>query len=553
MPGASSGRPSAATKGMRSRSASAADARLGAVADAALGHVDDAPQVDRVAGVGEHPQVGQGVLDLAPLVEPGAADHLVGQADPHEHLFERSGLGVGAVEHRDVARTHAVVVAEPVDRPGHERRLVVLVVADVADDARAVTGLAPQVLLAPALVAGDDRVGGAQDGLGGAVVLLEQDGAGVGVVLLELLDVADGGPAEGVDRLVCVTDHDELARLDAVLAAGLGPADELAHQLVLGVVGVLVLVDHDVPEPAPVVLGDVGEGLEHVHRGHDQVVEVHGVGLAQPPLVGRVGLGEHLLLVRAGLAHPARVGLLVDQLVLEVAHLVAERAWVVSLGVEVHVADDHRHQPLAVGGVVDREGRAQPHLVGLAAQDAHARAVEGHHPHRLGAGADERGDPLAHLGGGLVGEGDGEHLAGLHAAGGEQVGDAVGEHAGLARPCAGDDEQGAALVQHGLALLRVEADEQLLRVGARTARGRTALGAQPGGGGLRPGRHPHGVDQRRVGAGVGGGVHVRLVARVAEVEAVEEGAHVGVNPTWSRRPRPSTAPRAPGCGARAQP
>ena len=63
---------------------------------------------------------------------------------------------------------------------------------------------------------------------------------------------------------------------------------------------------------------------------------------------------------------------------------------------------------------------------------------------------------------------------------------------------------------------------------------------------------PAGVDQRRVGARGGGGVHVRLVARVAEVEAVEEGAHVGVNPTWSRRPRSSTAPRAPGGGARGQ-
>ena len=97
------------------------------------------------------------------------------------------------------------------------------------------------------LVAGDDGVGGAQDRLGRAVVLLEQDRAGVGVVLLELLDVADRGAAEGVDRLVGVTDDDELARLDPVLGAP-PRADELADQLVLGVVGVLVLVDHDVPE-----------------------------------------------------------------------------------------------------------------------------------------------------------------------------------------------------------------------------------------------------------------------------------------------------------------
>ena len=119
----------------------------------------------------------------------------------------------------------------------------------------------------------------------------------------------------------------------------------------------------------------------------------------------------------------------------------------------------------------------------------------------------------------------------------------MGEHPGLARPGARDDEQRAALVQHGLALLRVQPDEQLFGVGARPVRRRAAVGAQPGGRGLRPGRHPGRVHQRRVGAGVGGGVHVRLVARFAEVEAVEEGAHVGVNPTWRRRPRPPAAPR----------
>ena len=78
------------------------DAGLGAVADAALGDVEDPAQVDGVGRVGDDPQVGQGVLDLAPLVEAGAADHLVGQADPHEHLLDGPGLGVGAVEDGDV-------------------------------------------------------------------------------------------------------------------------------------------------------------------------------------------------------------------------------------------------------------------------------------------------------------------------------------------------------------------------------------------------------------------------------------------------------------------
>jgi hypothetical protein len=38
------------------------------------------------------------------------------------------------------------------------------------------------------------------------------------------------------------------------------------------------------------------------------------------------------------------------------------------------------------------------------------------------ARADEVLDPLAHLGGGLVGEGDRQHLPGLHRSLGQQVG-----------------------------------------------------------------------------------------------------------------------------------
>lgn len=127
-----------------------------------------------------------------------------------------------------------------------------------------------------------------EDGLGGAVVLLEQDRSRVGVVLLELDDVADRRPAEGVDRLVGVTDDAQLARGHRVRGrvVGQGRADELLDELVLRDVGVLVLVDEDVAEASAVVLRGVGEGLEQVDGRHDEVVEVERVGLPQPPLVG---------------------------------------------------------------------------------------------------------------------------------------------------------------------------------------------------------------------------------------------------------------------------
>ena len=220
-PGASSARRSASQNVMRSRSAQRVDAGDGAVADAAARGVEDPAQAHLVVGVDQHPQVGERVAHLLALVEAHPADHLVGLAGADEHLLEHAALGVGAVEDRDVAGPQPAV-GELVDLVGDEPGLVVLVVGDVADDALAVAGVGPQLLLLAALVVGDDGVGGGEDGLGGAVVLLQQDRGGVGEVLLEVEDVADARAAEGVDRLVGVADDHQLGGGDPLRLGGLG-------------------------------------------------------------------------------------------------------------------------------------------------------------------------------------------------------------------------------------------------------------------------------------------------------------------------------------------
>ena len=199
-----------------------------------------------------------------------------------------------------------------------------------------------------------------------------------------------------------------------------------------------------------------------------------------------------------------------------------------------------------VGGVVDREGRAQAHLVGLAAQDAHAGAVEGHHPHRLGARADERRHPLAHLGGGLVGEGDGEHLAGLHAHGPPSrwamrwVSTRV-----LPEPAPATMSSGPPSCSTASRCCGLSPTSSCSGSAPGARRGRPAVGAQPGGGGLGPGGHTGRVDQRRVGAGVGGGVHVRLVAAVRRSRGRRRGCSCRGQP-YVRATDPALARRAPG-------
>ncbi len=81
-------------------------------------------------------------------------------------------------------------------------------------------------------------------------------------------------------------------------------------------------------------------------------------------------------------------------------------------------------------------------------------------------------DALAHLAGGLVGEGDGEDAPRGDAALADQVGDAVRDDAGLAGAGAGEDEQRAVTVGDRLDLGRIQAAQQ---GGGGPSRGRASF------------------------------------------------------------------------------
>ena len=161
-----------AAPGRRRITVELVDAR---VADPALGHVEDALDADLVGGVDDCPQVGQRVADLPTVVVPRAPDHLVRHAAAHQRLLDDPALGVRAVEHGDLAPVDGVGVAQLVSGGGDEPRLIDLVLRPVADDPVAAPDVGPQVLRLAVEVVGDHRVGGVEDRLRAAVVLVEDD------------------------------------------------------------------------------------------------------------------------------------------------------------------------------------------------------------------------------------------------------------------------------------------------------------------------------------------------------------------------------------------
>ena len=218
----------------------------GALSDAARGDVDDASEAHVVVVVGDQAEVADEVFYLLALVEPDAAHEEVWHVVTQAHLLEGAGLRVDAVHDGEVGRLTAIA-PEILDLVDNELRLVVLVVALVHGDGDALAQVGEEVLFQALPVGSDDVLGGLEDRLGGAVVLFERDLLGVVEVLLETEDVADVSISPRVDGLVGVSYDAEVAVLSR----------ELLGDLVLGDVGVLELVDHDMDVPVTVALGDV--------------------------------------------------------------------------------------------------------------------------------------------------------------------------------------------------------------------------------------------------------------------------------------------------------
>jgi hypothetical protein len=255
-----------------------------------------------------------------------------------------------------------------------------------------------------------------------------------------------------------IPDHHQVATL---LGQQLEPA-------VLGVVGVLVLVDEHVTKAGGVLVAHLLEQLEHVDCAHQQIVEVHRVHAVHLALVHPVHVRHRLLEERAD---HVPVGVGVAQLVLGVGDLAVDRVRREALGIDPKLVQAALDQPPRVGLIVDREPARVPELVGVGTEHPGAGGVEGHHPHRADPPAHQQLSAIAHLPRRLVGERDRQDLVRLGRVGGDQIGDPVREDPRLPRPRAGQDQQRAFAVGDRLALGVVEAGEERLELGGGVCHG----------------------------------------------------------------------------------
>ena len=142
----------------------------------------------------------------------------------------------------------------------------------------------PQGLVLPAHVIAYYRIGRIKYCLGRPVILLKLYYSRIGIYLLKIKYIPDIGAPELIDRLVIIAHYAYIAVF---------PGQEL-NKLELDSVRILILINHDVPEPVLIGFKYIGPCLKEFNRFKKEVIKVKRIALLKLLLI--LGINScHLL------------------------------------------------------------------------------------------------------------------------------------------------------------------------------------------------------------------------------------------------------------------
>ena len=166
--------------------------------------------------------------------------------------------------------------AQLVNSSGDKESLFLFVISPIVDNLFTVFVFSPEIFRTAVAVVSDDFISCLKNGFGGTIVFLKQDYLSFRIILFKVQNILHIGSPPAIDRLVSVSDHAD------ILKAGSQELD----QLVLGMVGILILVHMDILVTLLVVGQNIRILVKKPQSQHNQVVKVHGFGLAQFLLIG---------------------------------------------------------------------------------------------------------------------------------------------------------------------------------------------------------------------------------------------------------------------------
>ncbi len=149
---------------------------------------------------------------------------------------------------------------------------------DIPDNGLSLVVGGPECFPLTAQVVFNHSVGGFENPARRAIVLLQANHACVGVLLFKAQNVLYRRTPEFVNALVVIAHNAEITRFGR----------KQRHQAVLKLVRILKFVDQNVLELVLIICAHVLAVAEQTVGVQDDVVEVHGVHLFEPRLIGPV-------------------------------------------------------------------------------------------------------------------------------------------------------------------------------------------------------------------------------------------------------------------------
>ena len=143
---------------------------------------------------------------------------------------------------------------------------------------------------------------------------------------------------------------------------------KLPYNAVLGIIGVLILINQDMPESRCITLQHIGMFPEKQECVKQQVIKIHGIRLTAALLVTLEYLAHHgntlelVMLVDIGIPHISRCR---HQTVLGIRYAVLYHTGLICLLIQLHLPDNGLDKVLTVSLVVYCKIGGIAYLVGL--------------------------------------------------------------------------------------------------------------------------------------------------------------------------------------------
>ena len=150
--------PSGAPHGNVGFPSAVTDNLYGFITNRSWWHIDDPFQRGVIIRVAGEAQIGEGIFDFGTFKEALTTVNAIRKSGTEHGLFQHTGLGIGAIENRNIAVSHAFTNGFP-DALGDKARLINFVKTGVDPDWVTINTTGPEIFAETIRIVGNKSVG----------------------------------------------------------------------------------------------------------------------------------------------------------------------------------------------------------------------------------------------------------------------------------------------------------------------------------------------------------------------------------------------------------